>query len=237
MTVTVDRSGTDAGAPRAARAPLLRMERIVKRWPKAPAPVLDGVGLHLRPGAVIAIDGRNGAGKTTLLRIAAGLITPDAGTVRIDGLDLERERTECHRRIGFLSAGNTGLYGRLTVEQHLAFWARVAMIPRAERAPAIARTTADLELAELCGRRVDRLSMGQRQRLRIGLALLHSPKLLLLDEPRTSLDLDGTALLAAAVERIVAAGGAAVVCLPTGEPDFLGFDARFTVDGGRVIPA
>src|SRR3954470_16140815 len=96
---------------------LLELRGIVKRWPGTPAPVLDAVDLAVAPGEVVAVTGRNGAGKTTLLRIAAGLLLPDAGTVRVDGMDPELERAACQARIGYLSAGNSGLYGRLRVEQ------------------------------------------------------------------------------------------------------------------------
>jgi ABC-2 type transport system ATP-binding protein len=219
------------------RAPLLRMEGIVKHWPKAAAPVLDGVALDVEPGTAVAISGRNGAGKTTLLRIAASLIVPDAGSVRVCDLDPERDRTDYQRSIGFVSAGNSGLYARLTVEHHLAYWSRLALMPRSSRDDAVAATIDRFELRELCGQRVDRLSMGQRQRLRVSLAFLHRPPLVLLDEPRTSLDEEAAALLAGAVRDVTARGGAAVVCSPSGEPDWLHFDRRYVVAGGRLQEA
>ena len=225
-------------APRTAAAdsgsPLLRMEGIVKRWPKMAAPVLEGVDLDVEAGTAVAVSGRNGAGKTTLLRIAASLIVPDAGTVRVASLDPERDRTEYQRRIGFVAAGNSGLYARLKVEHHLAYWSRLALLPRATRQAAIDATIEEFELRELCGQRVDRLSMGQRQRLRVSLAFLHRPELVLLDEPRTSLDEEAAELLRAAIARVTGRGGAAVVCSPSGEPDWLDFDRRYVVVDGRL---
>jgi ABC-2 type transport system ATP-binding protein len=219
-----------------AGEPLLRMDGIEKRWPKMAAPVLNGVRLHVEPGTTVAIGGRNGAGKTTLLRIAASLILPDAGAVRVASLDPERDRTEYQRRIGFVAAGNSGLFARLKVEHHLAYWARLALLPRSDRQSAIEKTIEQFELRELCGKRVDRLSMGQRQRLRVSLAFLHRPPLVLLDEPRTSLDEEAAALLAGAVQQLTSDGGAAVVCSPSGESNWLRYDHRYVVADGRLEP-
>jgi ABC-2 type transport system ATP-binding protein len=215
----------------------LELEGIVKRWPGVAAPVLDGVSLRVRRGETVAITGRNGAGKTTLLRIAAGLIVADEGRVAICGLDPERSRTECQRRLGFLAAGNSGLFARLKVEQHLDYWARLALLPRERRRQAIAATLVRFSLAELCGRRVDRLSMGQRQRLRIALAFLHEPDVVMLDEPLTSLDEEGAELVGHAIADLAAAGGAAVICAPTGEDAGADVDRVLVVADGGIEEA
>jgi ABC-2 type transport system ATP-binding protein len=215
----------------------LAVTGVVKRWPRADRRVLDGVDLQLEPGEVVSVTGRNGSGKTTLLRIAAGLITPDAGSVRVAGLDPERERRACHRRMGFVGAGSSALYARLTVDHHLAMWARLAMLPRAERKPAFARVVEQFALEELRGRRIDRLSMGQRQRLRLALAFMHSPELLLLDEPQNSLDDDAIELLGRAIDEVRLRDGAVVACTPSGVHDALWVDRRLMLSDGRLEPA
>jgi ABC-type multidrug transport system ATPase subunit len=192
----------------------LELTGVVKSW--GDQHVLAGVDLRVEPGTVVAIAGRNGAGKTTLLRIAAGLITPESGEVRVDGLDPERDRTGFQSRLGYLSAGNSGLYARLKAEHHLDLAARLALMPRRTRRPAIQRALRTFELEALTGRRVDRLSMGQRQRLRLALAFVHEPSLVMLDEPGTSLDEEGRAVVQRALDDLKARGGAAVVCVPTG---------------------
>jgi ABC-type multidrug transport system ATPase subunit len=224
-------------AAEAATLPVLDVAGVTKRWRSDRPPVLDGVSLALRPGEVVGVLGRNGAGKTTLLRIAAGLITPDAGSVRLLGLAPERDRAEYQRRLGFLSAGNSGLYGRLRVEHHLNLAAALAYVPREARAAAIDRVRRAFALDELLGQRVDRVSMGQRQRVRLALAFLHEPELALLDEPRTSLDADGVGYVRDAIDRLTAGGGSAVVCAP--DTDDLGVecDRRFTVNDGNLEPA
>lgn len=198
--------------------------------------MLSGLNALVEPGTAISVSGANGAGKTTMLRIAAGLILPEAGRVSSYGLDPERDRAPFQRRIGLLSAGNTGLYARLKAEHHLELWARLALIPKGEQGPAIARAVERFGLAELRGRRVDRLSMGQRQRLRLALAFLHSPKLVLLDEPATSLDEHGIAMIQTALDELRERGGCAVVCMPSGWEEVISVDAGLRLDEGTLGP-
>jgi ABC-type multidrug transport system ATPase subunit len=196
--------------------------------------VLDRVDLRLEAGTVVAIRGRNGAGKTTLLRIASGLIAPDRGAVRVDGFDPEREGTKFQRRIGLVSAGNSSLYARLKPEDHLEMWARLALVPRERRAAAIERVLDQFALEPLRHQRVDRLSMGQRQRLRLALAFLHEPTVVLLDEPTNSLDEDAVALLGDALDNLKASGGAGIVCLPSGPERAPSADAALVLADGRL---
>lgn len=209
---------------------------VSKRLPRQERPVLEDVELTLAPGATASITGPNGAGKTTLLRVLAGLIKPDRGTIHLDGLDSERDGRKYRAKIGLLSAGNTGLFARLSVERHLEYWARVALLPRDEGRRAAARMLDAFSLRELAGRRVDRMSMGQRQRVRAALAFLHEPDLLLLDEPQNSLDSEGTAMLRRTLEKVTARGGAALWCSPAGSPEGGVFDNAFVMQAGRLKP-
>jgi heme ABC exporter ATP-binding subunit CcmA len=216
----------------------LTLHGISKRWPGADHAVLNDVSLEIDPGTAVHLSGSNGVGKTTLLRIAAGLIRPEVGTVRLGNLDVEADRTPFHRRIGFLAAASTGLYARLTVRDHLRFWSRVAFMERAEQGPACERSLDAFELRALADRRVDRLSMGQRQRVRLAGAVLHDPSVVMLDEPMTSLDDDGVVLLAAEVERIRRAGAALILCAPSSDVEGpVHFDRRLVLREGRLASA
>ena len=196
---------------------LLRLDGVTKRWNTEL--VLDEVALELRAGIVTGVVGENGVGKTTLLRSAAGIIVPDAGTTRFRGVDIERDRTAFQRHIGLLSAGDRGLYARLTVNQNLDFCAGLAGFSRRDRRERIGAVVAEFDLGALAPRRVDRLSMGQRQRVRMACMFLHQPLLVFLDEPRTSLDEAGVALLGEALKRLTDRGGAALwVSHETHEP-------------------
>lgn len=222
---TLEQSNSEGSA-------VLELRDILKHWPSQQAPVLDRVTLELERSSVVSISGLNGAGKTTLLRIACGLISAERGSVRACGLDVDRDRTQFQRRIGFLAAGNSGLYARLKVEHHLDLWSRIALMPRRERRSAAAAAIERFDLEPLLGRRVDRLSMGQRQRLRIALAFVHNPMVVLLDEPATSLDEEGIMLLQRALDDLRGRGGAALICLPTGWQQILTIDRSLVLAGG-----
>lgn len=194
--------------------PVLGVRDLTMRWPGRPEPVLDGVNLSVSPGQLVWLGGDNGAGKTTLLRIVAGMVTPESGTVTICGLDARAHRRACQRELGFLPAGSSGLYGRLTTSQHLDYWAALALVPRRERRARAQRALAAFDLEELAHRRLDRMSMGQRQRVRLAMAVLHEPRLLLLDEPQTSLDTTGLSLLQRELRGHLARGGSVLWCSP-----------------------
>jgi ABC-2 type transport system ATP-binding protein len=211
---------------------MLVLDDIARDW--GGRAVLDGASLTLEPGRVSWLGGVNGAGKTTLLRIACGLVAPHRGSVALDGLDPWHDREAFQRRLGFLSAGNGGLYARLTVHQHLRMWADLAYIPRARRAEAIDAATKGMALGELAERRVDRLSMGQRQRVRIAMTFLHEPDVVLLDEPKTSLDEAGIELLSAAIDAHAARGGAMLWCSPSLALGELRHDAAHVLRDGRI---
>jgi ABC-type multidrug transport system ATPase subunit len=198
--------------------------------------VLRGIDLQVAPGSSVGIAGRNGAGKTTLLRIATGILAPDEGTVTIDGLRSNRNWREYHRRLGFLSAGDRGLYARFSVRGHLAYATRLAFMHRSRRAAAIDDALVRFGLSDLVKRRADRLSQGQRQRLRLALTFVHRPKVLLLDEPGNSLDDEGLGMLAGATGDVLARGGAVIWCSPMGESQPVQFDRRLVIEDGKLGP-
>jgi len=213
---------------------LLALHRIRKSWDDHL--ILDDVELVLDAGTLTWIGGVNGIGKTTLLRICAGLIMPESGIVDLDGLHPRRDRAEFQRRMGFLSAGDRGLYARLTVRQHLDIWGRLALLGRKKLKPAIDRMIERLDLTELKDRRMDRLSMGQRQRVRMAMAFLHEPDLILLDEPLNSLDENGADLLRNLLAELTERGGAGLWCSPSvaGQADF---DRELRLEQGQLREA
>jgi ABC-type multidrug transport system ATPase subunit len=216
-----------------AAAPLV-LDGVSKRWRGAPASVLHDVGLTLTAGSATWVGGRNGAGKTTMLRIAAGLIEPDRGRVEVRGVSPIENRARYQRLVAFLPAGDRGLYARLSVRRHLEFWARLSMVARDRVGRRVENAITTFALGELADRRVDRMSMGQRQRLRLAMTFLPHPDVVLLDEPLTSLDEEGTSLLEAAVEEVLASGGATLWCSPSEERVTLTFNARLRIDNGQL---
>jgi ABC-type multidrug transport system ATPase subunit len=147
-----------------------------------------------------------------------------------------RDRRKYQRRVGFLSAGNLGIYARLTVRGQLDCWARIAFIPRAVRKQTVDGIIERFALGPIAEQRSDRLSMGQRQRLRLAMTFIGDPELVLLDEPRTSLDVEGGDMLAQAIRDVAARGGAVVWVSPTGDPLPLDFDDRYLIENGKLTP-
>jgi ABC-type multidrug transport system ATPase subunit len=216
----------DPAPPRSEPTPaVLSLAGISKSW--GPRQVLRDVDLALAPGSLTWFGGYNGAGKTTLLRIACGLLRPESGSVALDGLHPRRDRRAFQKRLGFLSAGDRGIYNRLTTAEHLRLWARLALMPAPRIEPAIERAVELLSLHELLPMRADRMSMGQRQRLRLALAFLHEPDLVLLDEPLNSLDETGVASLRACAAEVTSRGGAVLWCSPGTDRDQAPFDAWY----------
>ncbi len=215
----------------------LTLTGVSKRWRADRPPVLENLDLRLEPGTITWVGGRNGAGKTTMLRIAAGLIEPDSGRAEVWGASAGENRVRYQRLVSLLPAGDRGLYARLTVRRQLEFWARITMVPRQRFRLAVEEAIAIFDLHELAEQRVDRMSMGQRQRLRIAMTFLPRAEVVLLDEPLTSLDGQGAALLQAAIDELLARDGAVLWCSPSGEHLDMAFDARWVIDRGRLVPA
>ena len=152
---------------------------------------LDAVDLALDQGEHLAVLGDNGAGKTTLLRILATAARPTSGRLEIFGLDAARERKALRARIGFV-AHAPGLYPALSAAENLEFFCSLRDVDR-NRVPEVLSL---IGLTDVGWRPAGLLSRGEQQRLAIGRAVLHSPRLLILDEPDASLDSGGPDLLA-----------------------------------------
>ncbi len=167
-------------------------------------PVLRGIQLTLPMGQRLALLGANGAGKTTLLRILAGLAKPDAGTVSIFGLDCKEDAQQIRSLVG-LVAHQPYLYEELTPLENLLFFARMYDVAHAqERAHDLLHRVGVEKRAH---DRVQTLSRGLIQRVAWARALLHSPHLLLLDEPDTGLDQEGTVLIDSLLAEYFQQGG------------------------------
>jgi heme ABC exporter ATP-binding subunit CcmA len=166
-------------------------------------PVLQKLSFHVSPGEIVGYLGVNGAGKTTTFLLASGLFKPSEGTISLAGCDPSQTKQWCYR-VGILTAG-AGLYPRLTVRRNLSFFAELY-----SRKVDLDKHLSDHGLADFADKPAGQLSQGFRRRLALARATIHSPTLLLLDEPADGLDPQGTELLHARLRQFTSEGGAVV---------------------------
>jgi heme ABC exporter ATP-binding subunit CcmA len=160
----------------------IELEGVTRRF--GPLIALAPLDLTLPTGSSVAVMGANGAGKTTLLRVIAGLAAPTSGRVRIAGIDRAHAGPGLRALLGYVGHERM-LYGELTVRENLAFHAALQGLPR----HVVDEAAATFELTRVLDRPVRTLSRGNTQRAALARALLHDPRVLLLDEPYTGLDL------------------------------------------------
>ena len=148
---------------------------------------VDDLSFEVREGELFAFLGVNGAGKSTTISILCGQLLPDAGAISIGGIDVSRDPDAVKRKIGIVFQ-NSVLDGALSVRANLESRAALYGIKKAEAAKRISELSSLLDFSDLLSRQVGKLSGGQRRRIDIARALLHSPDILILDEPTTGLD-------------------------------------------------
>jgi sodium transport system ATP-binding protein len=153
-----------------------------------------GVSFTAPDGEITGLLGPNGAGKTTLLRILATLLAPDSGAATIDGLDVVSDRYAVRRRIGVLSDAR-GLYPRLTARENIRYYGALHGLRGSHLARRVDELVAVLGIDAIADRRAQGFSQGERMKVAIARALVHDPRVILLDEPTNGLDIMSTRAL------------------------------------------
>lgn len=165
--------------------PLLQAHSLARYYGRHRA--IEGLSLEVRAGEVLGLLGPNGAGKSTTLALVSGNLAPSAGQVMIDGIDLLEQPKQAKRRIGYLPE-QPPLYDDLSVDEYLRYCARLHSVRRAELGDALARAKRRTGLDDAGRALIGTLSKGFRQRVGIAQALIHQPRLIILDEPTVGLD-------------------------------------------------
>lgn len=165
---------------------MLKIEHLTKHYKGSSKGVTD-LSLHIAPGDIYAFIGHNGAGKTTTLKCTAGIQDFDAGTIRIGGIDIQKDPLGCKRQLAYIP-DNPDLYEYLTGIQYLNFIADIFAIGAGEREERIRKYGEKFEITASLGDLISSYSHGMKQKLALLSALVHQPRLLILDEPFVGLD-------------------------------------------------
>ncbi len=211
----------------------IELRQLSKAFPGG-VPALEAIDLEVRSGELLVVLGPSGSGKTTLLRLVAGLDSPTSGGLSIDGREMSR--VPPHRRDVAMVFQNPALYPHLTVSENLAFGLRARGVPR-NQAMSQANTMAGLlGLDGLLGRRPAALSGGERQRVAIGRALARHPRVLLFDEPFSSLDPPLRAALREEVLDLQRQFGTTLILVTHDQGDAMLMGDRIAIlDRGRLL--
>jgi ABC-2 type transport system ATP-binding protein len=179
---------------------VLELSELTRRFGDLTA--LDGVSFAVAPGQMFGFVGPNGAGKTTAMRIVLGVLEPDAGSVRWRGRPVD---ASTRARFGYMPE-ERGLYPKMRVRDQLTYFARLHGLRSGAALAAADRLIERLGLEGRAGDRVEKLSLGNQQRVQLGVALVHEPEVLVLDEPFSGLDPVGVDVLSGVLQERAAAG-------------------------------
>jgi len=165
--------------------PLIVLKNLSKRFGNRKA--VNRISMSIQPGEIFGFLGANGAGKTTTIRMLCGLAKPSAGTGKIDGLNIWKDRFKIRSRFGYVPQ-KFSLYGDLTVGENIRFFAGAYRVPSNKVKDRMRKVMDDMDLGLREKEHAGRLSGGYKQLLAMACALMHEPKLLFLDEPTAGLD-------------------------------------------------
>lgn len=166
---------------------MIELKSLSKSYNKGNVKAVDDLNLTVQPGEIFGFLGPNGAGKTTTIKMMVGLLVPDSGSVRINGYEMEKEPILLKRSIGYVP-DNHEVYDKLSGIEYLNFLGDVYGVPAAVRKERITRFLELFELQGAVGDLIQSYSHGMKQKIVLVGALLHEPKVLILDEPMVGLD-------------------------------------------------
>ncbi|UUY06493.1 ABC transporter ATP-binding protein [Pseudomonas sp. J452] len=164
---------------------MIEIKNLTKRF--AGHTAVDNLSFNVQQGEVLGFLGPNGAGKSTTMKMLTGFLAPTSGTASILGYDIQRQTLKAQQQIGYLPEG-APCYGDMTVRGFLEFIAEVRGFRGAEKRERVSRAVGQVELDKVLGQSIDTLSKGFKRRVGLAQAILHDPKVLILDEPTDGLD-------------------------------------------------
>lgn len=211
---------------------MLRIEHLTKSYGSKKA--VDDLTLHIRPGEIYGFIGHNGAGKTTTIKACCGIMSFDEGEIYIDGKNVKTQPLECKRVLSYIP-DNPDLYDFLSGIKYLNFVCDIFGVPQAERQERIHRYADLFELTADLAEPIGAYSHGMKQKLAIISALVHSPKLIIMDEPFVGLDPVASHKLKGIMREHCDAGGAIFFSTHVLEVAEKLCDMVAIIKGGRLI--
>ena len=172
---------------------MLKIEHLTKTYDNSKKAV-DDLSLHIAPGEIYGFIGHNGAGKTTTIKCVTGLLPFDEGTITVGGVNVKDDPIGCKKQMAYIP-DNPDLYAFMTGVKYLNFVADIYSVPEKDRKERIQRYAALFELTGALGQTISAYSHGMKQKLAVISALIHEPKLIIMDEPFVGLDPKATHLL------------------------------------------
>ncbi len=166
---------------------MLKLHELTKWYSKKITPAVDHISLHVKPGEIFGFIGPNGAGKTTTIKMITGILEPSEGSISICGKDIVKEPVEAKRLFGYVP-DNPDIYDRLTGIEYLQFLSDIYGVPGTERKALISKYAELFGIQDALGNQIRSYSHGMRQKLVLIGALVHQPKLWIMDEPMVGLD-------------------------------------------------
>lgn len=211
---------------------MLKIHNLMKTYGEKKA--VDGLTLHIQPGEIYGFIGHNGAGKTTTIKACCGILQFDAGEIYIDGISVKENPLSCKKKLAYIP-DNPELYEFMSGIQFLNFIADIFGVSAEERQNRIRKYADMLELTDDLGQTISAYSHGMKQKLAIISALIHEPKLIIMDEPFVGLDPKASHLLKELMREICAKGGAIFFSTHVLEVAEKLCDKIAIIKGGRLI--
>ncbi|BAH07710.1 ATP-binding cassette domain-containing protein [Clostridium kluyveri] len=172
---------------------MLAIKNISKEFKDIKA--VDNLSFHVSEGEIVGLLGENGAGKTTTLRMISTMLKPTKGTIEVNGYDVIREPSKVRGEIGILFGGDVGLYDRLSARENIEYFGRLYGMTQEKINKKMEELIKDLGMEEYIDRKAGKFSRGMKQKVSIARSIIHSPKVMLFDEPSTGLDVSATRII------------------------------------------